>query len=178
MIKTLQELLKDKIAVAIIGKSHGLKGELKLYPFTNLPEIIESLDEVFLYNENKKQILVAKILNLRLADGYYIVKLKGVDSVNDAKKFVGTKVYIKKEELPELSEWEYYFFEIVGSSVFDEKGKFLGVVDEVIQTGSNDVLVINKGKENEQLIPIIYDYILSIDKKNKKIVVKQPEWLD
>lgn len=178
MINTLRELLNGKIAVAILGKTHGLKGELKLHPFTNFPEIIESLEEIFLYNEKTKQFMVATVENLRLADGYYIIKLNGVENVENARKFVGSKVYINKDELPNLSKDEYYFFEIVGSQVIDESGKVLGVVDEVIQTGSNDVIVVNKNKEDEILIPVIYDYIITLDKENKKIVVKVPEWLD
>lgn len=178
MIKTLQELLKDKIAVGIIGKTHGLEGELKLHPFTNVPEIIESLTEVILYNEKNKVFLLAKIVNMRLGNGVYLIKVKGIENVENAKKLSGSKVFIDKNELPPIKNDEYYFFEIINSDVFDEDGNLVGRVDEIIQTGSNDVLVLNKDTENEILIPVINDYILSIDKSNKKIIVKLPEWLD
>ncbi|MDK2885720.1 MAG: rRNA processing protein RimM [Thermosipho sp. (in: thermotogales)] len=178
MIKTLQELLKDKIAVGIIGKTHGLEGELKLHPFTNVPEIIESLTEVILYNEKNKVFLLAKIVNMRLGNGVYLIKVQGIENVENAKKLSGSKVFIDKNELPPIKNDEYYFFEIINSDVFDEDGNLVGRVDEIIQTGSNDVLVLNKDTENEILIPVINDYILSIDKSNKKIIVKLPEWLD
>ncbi|MBO8160082.1 MAG: 16S rRNA processing protein RimM [Thermosipho sp. (in: Bacteria)] len=178
MIKTLQELLQEKIAVAILGKTHGLNGELKLHPLTNVPEIIESLSEVVLFNEKQKVYLLAKIVDMRLGNGVYLVKIQGIDSVENAKRLSGSKVYIDKSELPTVKNDEYYFYEIIGSEVSDEAGNKLGKVDEIIQTGSNDVLVINKNKENEILIPVIKDYIKVIDKKNKKIIVKIPEWLD
>ncbi|ANQ53018.1 ribosome maturation factor RimM [Thermosipho affectus] len=177
MIKTLHELLKDKVPVAILGKTHGLGGELRLLPLTNIPEVIESLDEVFIYNEKVKKFLFGRISYMVLSNGYYIVKIKGIDSVNDAKKFVGSKLYIEKSMLPSLKDDEYYFYEILGLNVFDENGKNIGKVDEIIQTGSNDVLVINKDTENELMIPVIKDYVVLIDKKDRKIVVRLPEWL-
>jgi len=178
MIKTLQELLNDKIAIGIIGKTHGLDGELKLHPFTNVPEIIESLTEVVLYNEKNKVFLLAKIVDMRLGNGVYLIKIQGIENIENAKKLSGSKVYIDKSELPPIDKNEYYFYEILDSQVFDEKGNYLGKVDEILQTGSNDVLVINKNAENEILIPVIKDYIITIDKTNKTIVVKIPEWLD
>lgn len=178
MIKTLQELLKDKIAVGIIGKTHGLDGELKLHSFTNVPEIIESLKEVVLFNESTKIFLIAKIIEIRFGNDAFLIKIQGIENVENAKKLSGSKVYIDKSQLPPISKDEYYFYEIVDSQILDENGNNLGKVDEILQTGSNDVLVINKNTENEILIPIIKDYVLSIDKANKKIVVRIPEWLD
>ncbi|ABR31638.1 ribosome maturation factor RimM [Thermosipho melanesiensis] len=178
MIKTLHELLKDKVPIAVLGKTHGLNGELRLFPLTNMPEVIESLEEVFIYNEKVKKLLIGRIIHMSLANGYYIVKFRGIDTLNDAKKFVGSTLYIEKSRLPILSSDEYYFYEVIGMKVYDEKGIFLGNIDEVIQTGSNDVFVINKDTKDEILIPVIKEYVLQIDKKSNKIVVKLPEWLD
>ncbi|SHH40299.1 ribosome maturation factor RimM [Thermosipho atlanticus] len=178
MIKTLQELLKEKIAVGIIGKTHGLNGELKLHPLTNVPEIIESLTEILLYNERNKVFHMAKITDMRLGNGVYLIKIQGIETVEEAKKLSGSKIYIDKSELPEVKNDEYYFYEIINSIVLDENGNVLGKVDEIIQTGSNDVLVLNKDKENEMLIPVIKEYIRNLDKTNKKIIVKVPEWLE
>ncbi|QTA37745.1 16S rRNA processing protein RimM [Thermosipho ferrireducens] len=177
MIKTLQELLSEKIAVGIIGKTHGLNGELKLHPFTNVLEIIENLKEVVLYNEKQKKFFVAKITSIRKANKFYLIKLEGINNIENAKALSGSKIYIDEKELPEIKENEYYFYEIIGCKVFDENEKEVGIVEEILQTGSNDVFVVKNEKE-EILIPVTEEYVKSIDKKEKLIKIKLPEWLD
>ena len=171
----IKKILEEMVPVGILGKVHGLHGEVKFTPFTNVPEIIENLYEVFLYSEEKGRGFFLRVESIRVMPKKLLVKFEEFDRREDAEVLEGFKVYIRREELPELGEDEYYYEEIYDCEVYED-GKDIGKVVDIMETGSNEVLVVEKdGKE--RLVPMIKDYVEEIDTKEKKIKIRKMEWI-
>ena len=122
----------DWIPVGRVTRTHGLKGELKFFP----------ADQDDLVVQNDQQILLGettfKVKSVRGAKSPFIVKFEGVDSIEAAQSLSGQEVLVAKEDFESLPEGEYYRFEIEGLKAFDDTGKYYGVIEEIIATGSND----------------------------------------
>ena len=129
--------MKDWVPFGKIFKPHGLKGELKFYPFLSNPELYKKVSIVtFKSHEKKREI---HIESLRGAKSPFIIKLKGCDSIESANEIRGTVLLAPRQQLKVLSEGCYYWFEIEGLEVYDIHGVYHGRVEEVMETGSNDV---------------------------------------
>lgn len=152
-----------------LTRTHGLKGELKFYPFISNLNVCRGFRRFFLdtgAGERKKEYAVE---SLRGNNAPLIAKIKGCDSFEGAQALCGSTAFVLKEEFKKLPKGEYYWFEIEGLNVFDEAGRFYGCVTEIIETGSNDVYVVKDGKR-ELLLPAIEMVIKSIDLKQQKLV--------
>ena len=172
----IEKILKDMVPIGVIGKVHGLSGEVRFFPLTNVPEIIENLDEVFLYSEKKDRGFFLKIESMRIGPKSLLVKFEEFDDRESSRILEGFKVYIKREELPDLEEDEYYFEEIYDCEVYEE-GKDIGKVVDIIETGSNWVLVVKNEEGEEKLVPMIRDYVEDVDVEDKVIRVRKMEWI-
>lgn len=180
-LETIESLLSNKISVGKIVNSHGIRGEVKFLPFTNIEEMVKNLNEVFLYNPVTKKYLYSKVLNIKNLNRFFVLSLRGVKGVDEAKKMIGFQIFVEKDELPRLEEDEYYWYEILDAEVYYEDGEYAGKVVEVIQTGANDVISIEKNdgyKKEETLIPMTDYYIIEINKKEKIIKVRKIEWYE
>jgi 16S rRNA processing protein RimM len=138
--------------------------------------MVFGLDEITLYNPENKEFFMSRVEEVKPLNRFFVLKLSGLNSIEDAKKMMGFQIYVPYEDLPELGEDEYYMFQLMNSKVYYEDGEYIGVVEDVMETGSNDVIQI-KGEE-EVLIPLIKDYILNFDLNNKKIVAKRIEYYE
>lgn len=176
-MRRVEELLKEKIPIGVLSNTHGLEGDMKFYLFSNVPSLVNKLTEAIAYNNQQKKFVIVRFEKVRKAHEYYIVHLSGVNTVAEAERLKGFVVYVDKSFFPKSRDGEYYFFELFGAEVYDESNVNLGVVDDIIETGSNDVLVVKKGKE-ELLVPVIERYIVRIDKEHKKIIIRVPEWME
>lgn len=179
-MRRLEDLLDNKIAIGVVANTHGMDGLVKLYPYTNVEEVIYELDKVLLYHPEKKRFFFSKVVSVKPLNKYFLIEFDSLKTISEAEKFKGYEVYIEEEKLPELEDDEYYKFELVDSEVFFDDGEFAGYVIDVISTGSNDVISVKKNKDrystDELLFPVLKKVIVSMDKKNKKIVVKRLEW--
>lgn len=168
--------MTDSLApVGRIVKTHGIKGEVKLLPYLESPEHYKNFEVVFLKfkgGENAKFF----VQGLRFHKGHIILKLKGCDSIEDAQKLVGLEVEIPILQLPQLPEGEFYWHNIQGLTVCNENGIILGKVEEILPTGSNDVLVVRK-EDQELLLPAIKEVVLKVDLQEGKMTVRLQEWL-
>lgn len=172
------ENLKDWIPIAKILKTHGLRGELKILPLTNVHEVFKNLKNVVLYNPRTRGAFPLKVEKIRNLNKFLLIKFEGLDSINDVEKFKNFQILITEDELPELKEGEYYFFQLMDCEVFYNNGEYLGKVIDVIETGSNDVLVVKKEREKEtEMIPVTRDYLIELDLRNKRIIAREIEWL-
>jgi len=160
----------DWISFGKLGRSHGLKGELKFFPHD--PEEVESLRGQTVRLEEKE----IKVQSIRGANVPFIIKLEGTDDIDRAKLLTGTEVLAKRENLKPLAEGEYYRFEIEGLAVFDEEGRPYGVIEEIIPTGSNDIYVVRNG-DQEWMLPMIDSVVKSIDLEQKKLIFHRIEGL-
>lgn len=171
----IKKILEESVPIGVISKVHGLRGEVRFVLFTNVPEIIVNLDEVFLYSEEKQRGFFLKIEGMRLGPKTLLLKFEEFDTREDAETLEGFKVYIKRSELPKLEEGEYYYEQIFDCQVFEE-GEDIGRVVDIIETGSNEVLVVEKeGKET--LVPFIKDYVEEVDLDSKIIKIRKMEWI-
>ncbi|MDN5342180.1 ribosome maturation factor RimM [Oceanotoga sp. DSM 15011] len=177
-MKRLDDLLDGKIAIGRITNNHGLYGNVKFFPYTNIRELVFSLDEILLYNPGNKKFFFSRVEEVKPLNRLYVFQLHGVEGINEAKKLKGFEVYIEKEDLPSLEKNEYYIFELIGSEVYFEDGEHAGKITDVIQTGANDVIQVTKNKKEEYLIPLIKEYIIEMNKEEKKFIVKRMEFLD
>lgn len=130
-------------------------------------------DQEVWIGQNARGLLKVKMVSISKMNDHYVVKFAGFDSIDKARKISGESIYVEESDLPALKKGEYYFYQIIGSDVYYESGEFVGPVKDIIQTGSNDVLIIG---EEEILIPVIKDYIVNMDIKSKKITVRKLEW--
>ena len=153
----------DWIPVGRVTRTHGLKGELKFFP----------ADQGDLVVQNDQQIRLGettfKIKSVRGAKSPFIVKFEGVDSIEAAQSLSGQEVLVAKEDFESLLEGEYYRFEIEGLKAFDDIGKYYGVIEEIIATGSNDVYVV-RGDGKEWLVPMIDSVVQNIDLEEGKLI--------
>ena len=160
----------DWISFGKVGRTHGLKGELKYFP--NDPEEVDSLrGQIVRLKETE-----VKVQSIRGANVPFIIKFEGVDDIDSAKLLTGIEVFAKREHLKRLSDGEYYRFEIEGLAVFDEEGRPYGVIEEIIPTGSNDIYVVRNG-DQEWMLPMIDTVVKSIDLEQKKLIFYRIEGL-
>ncbi|RAO99726.1 hypothetical protein PW5551_01445 [Petrotoga sp. 9PW.55.5.1] len=179
-MNSLKNLLDNKISVGKIVNSHGVKGEVKILPFTNLKSLIRELDHVILFNPSNKSFFFSKVLKVKDLNRFYVLALQGVTNIDEAKKMMGYEIYTDMKNLPYLEEDEYYWFEILESKVYYEDGEYIGQVQEIIETGANDVISVVKeepnGETKETLIPMTDYYIVDLKKNEKTIITKKMDW--
>ncbi|TDX14526.1 ribosome maturation factor RimM [Petrotoga sibirica] len=178
-LNSLSNLLDNKISVAKIVNSHGVHGEVKVVPFTNIKSVITNLEEVLLYNTSTRNFFFTKVLQVKPLNRFFVLNLRGIVNMDEAKKMIGYEVFIDKKDLPPLKSDEYYWYEILSSDVYYENGEYVGKVEEIIQTGANDVISIkNIEDDKEVLIPMTDHYIVELKKEDKSIIVKKIEWYE
>ncbi|MDU5108262.1 MULTISPECIES: ribosome maturation factor RimM [unclassified Clostridium] len=163
--------MKDILRVGKIVNTHGLKGEVKVIPLTDDPKRYNELEFVLIDGIEKK------IQGCKYQKDRVIVKVEGIDTIEEAEKYKNKYMEIPREYAVPLEEDTYYIADIIGCNVFDTNGKDLGEVYDVIQTKNNDVYWIRKPKE--LLIPVLLDIVTDIDVENRKITIRPVgEWQD
>lgn len=161
--------MEELFQIGAVTSTHGLRGELKVYPTTDEPARYHKLKEVIL--DTGKEQLSLKIEHARLFKQMVIIKFEGFDHINEVEKFKGAKLYVMRENALELREDEYYFADLAGLRVETEEGQLLGKVTDILQTGANDVYVIGRERQKDLLIPAIKDCVKQIDLENGRMVI-------
>jgi len=159
--------MKQFIAVGQIINTHGVHGELKVYPLTDDIRRFRKLDHVIIDGEEKK------VVWCKLQADKVILKLEGIDSIEQARKLMEKYVEVKREDAVKLPEGSFFIADLIGCTVYDANGKNLGVIADVIKTGSNDVYWIKEG--TELLIPALKDIVLEVDLNSRRITIKPVE---
>lgn len=162
--------MEDLFQVGAVTSTHGLRGEVKVYPTTDDPERFYKLKEVIL--DTGKEQLTLKITHARLAKQMVILKFAGINDINEVEKYKSSKLYVTRENALELGEDEYYFADLAGLRAETEEGQLLGTVKDILQTGANDVYVIAREHKADLLIPAIKDCIRQIDIEGGRMVVR------
>ncbi len=163
------------IEVGKVTKPHGLKGELKLLPFVSDLSILKSFRQGRLGGEAGEEAPV-EVESLRGSAGNLIIKFQKVDSREQAGLLAGRTLKIPADQFEPLPDGEYYWFEIVGLDVHDREGTHYGKIEEIIETGSNDVYVV-RGNGKEVLLPMIESVVHSIDLEQNKLIFNRVEGL-
>lgn len=158
--------MKDYLEVGQIVNTHGLRGDVKVMPWCDYPEVFHELAYVLIDGEE------FDIEKSRIHKNMVILKLKGIDDINDAEKYRNKTLTVPREELGELPEGTYYICDLLGCSVETVDGRNLGKVCDIIKTGSNDVYVVESDNKKQVLIPVIDDVVKSVDLENRSILVQ------
>lgn len=155
---------------------HGIKGELKIYPLTEDIKRFDLLQNVLFKDESNYRKV--KIENVKYINKMVVLKLEGIDSIDNAKKYIKQYIYVHRSEAIELKKNTFFIGDIVGIEVYDIKdGAMLGIVKSVMHTGKNDVYEIEKKDGKTFLIPAIDMVVKSIDIENKKMMINLLEGL-
>ncbi len=162
--------MQDLFRVGVIANTHGIRGEVKVFPTTDAPERFKKLKSVIL--DAKREKITLEIQEAKFFKNLVILKFKGIDNINDIEKYKGCDLLVTRENATPLNEGEYYIADLIDMVVVDEDGKELGVMYDVLQTGANDVFVVKlHDTDKELLLPNIPDCVLNVDLDERKITV-------
>ena len=165
--------MEDLLQVGIITSTHGVRGEVKVYPTTDDPRRFRRLKEVVLDTGKEK-------MNLEIEGVKFfkqILKFKGLDNINDIEKYRQKSLYVTRKNAVRLQRDEYFIADLIGLKVQDEDGKELGTVKDVIETGANDVYEVEMADGKSLLLPAIKQCILNVDVENGTMQVHVLEGL-
>ncbi len=166
----------DFLEVGKIINTHGLKGEVKIMPWTDTPDVFEDLEGVYLKKKGEK--IYFTISSVRYQKNNLIVKFKELNDINEAEPLKNSILYAKREDLGELPEGVYYIADLIGFSVVKDTGEVLGKIKDVINTGANDIYVVERENNKDLLIPVIDGVVLSVDIEKGEAVVHLMEGLE
>lgn len=152
---------EDLIILGKVVGPHGIKGELRVACYSGEYDTLVGLSDLLLRGA-KGELLALPISSVRLTSGKALVKLSQYDDINAVSHLVGRDVVVRRSQLPELEDDEYYWHDLIGLRVFTESGEELGTLAEIFATGSNDVYVVRSGKR-EYMIPALEDVIRDIN---------------
>jgi len=164
--------LEDLYQVGAITQTHGIKGEVKVFPLTDDISRFKNMKNLLL-DAGKEGYINLEVENARPQKNLVILKFKGIDNINDIEKYKGHGLYVTKENRVELKEDEYFIADLIGVSVYldsDEDSVF-GEITDVLQTGANDVYEITLLDGRSVLVPAIKDCVKSVDMENNKMII-------
>ncbi len=153
--------MEDLFRIGSVSTTHGVHGEVKVYPTTDDPGRYKKIKEVILDNGKEKK--TAHIEQTKFFKQMVIVKFKECNSMDEAEKLRGYELYVTREHAIPLNKNEYYIADLIGMKVLTDEGSELGMIDDVLQTGANDVYVVKQPSGKDILLPAIKDCILSVD---------------
>ena len=161
--------MEELFRVGVISNTHGIRGEVKVYPTTDNVRRFDDLKEVIL--DTGKEQLILHVTSVKYFKNMVILKFKEFDNINDIIPYKGMDLLVTRENAIPLEEGEYYIADIIGSKVITDEDKILGTLTDVLQTGANDVYVVKTKDGKEVLLPSIEEWILDRDIENKIVKV-------
>ena len=160
----------DKLEIGYITSTHGLKGEVNVYPTTDEPERFRGLSRVIVQTGAAETIM--EVERTAFFKGKPILKLAGVDRIEDAQKLRGSTLLVSREDAIPLLEGEYFIGDHVGSAVYLEDGSEFGTLSDIFRTGANDVYVIDRREGGITYIPAVREFVTGVDPVEKRITVR------
>lgn len=161
--------MEDMLRVGVITSTHGIKGEVKVFPTTDDPKRFEDLKYVIIDEGRNKTEL--KIGGVKYFKQYVILKFKEIDDINDVMKYVKKDLWIYRRDAVPCGENENYICDLIGLTAVTEEGEELGIVDDVILTAANDVYQVRRKDGGKLLIPAIRQCILNVNLEEKTMTV-------
>ena len=161
--------MEQLLQVGVISTTHGIRGEVKVFPTTDDVKRFKKLKKVIL--DTGREHLPLEVESVKFFKQFAIVKFKGIDNINDIEKYKGKSLLVDRENAVKLRKDEYFIADMIGMNVLTEDGEIFGTLKDVIETGANDVYIINSKKHGEVLIPAIKECILDVNVKEGKMLV-------
>ncbi len=153
--------MEQFLRVGVISSTHGIRGEVKVYPTTDDLNRFKKLKKVIL--DTGREHMDLEIAGVKFFKNQVILKFKGIDNINDIEKYKGKDLLVRREDAVALGEHENYVADLIDLKVVTDEGEELGYLTEVMETGANDVYVVETADGRELLIPAIRDCILDVD---------------
>ena len=166
----------DLLEVGKIVNTHGLRGEVKVVPWTDNPEVFEDID--FVYVKKKSEYERLDVKGIKYQKNNLIVRFSQITDINMAEKYKNQVIYAEREILGELPEGVYYIADLIGLDIVTEDGEKIGTVSDVFNTGSNDIYEVKREGKKNLLLPVIDDVVLNIDVDGGKITVRMMDGLE
>lgn len=167
--------MQDILQVGAVTTTHGIAGEVKVFPTTDDPKRFRRLKSVLL--DTGRGMTELEITSVKFFKNMVILKFKDYDRIEDVVKFKGKSLYVTRENAVKLKKNEYFIADLVGMDVFTEDGARLGRLTDVLQTGANDVYEVTLDDGRQVLIPAIRDCILRVDVEQNEMKVHLLEGL-
>lgn len=161
--------MEDLLQAGVITTTHGIRGEVKVFPTTDDVHRFEDLDSVLL--DTGREYMELEIENVKYFKQYAILKFKGIDNINDIEKYKGRSLYVTRDQAIPLEENEYYIADLIGLDIYLENGEKFGVLKDVMETGANDVYIVETEEGKEVLIPAIHECVLDIDVEENRMEI-------
>lgn len=161
--------MEDLLQAGVITTTHGIRGEVKVYPTTDDVHRFEDLDSVLL--DTGREYIELEIENVKYFKQYAILKFKGINNINDIEKYKGRSLYVTRDQAIPLDEDEYYIADLIGLDVYLENGEKFGVLKDVMETGANDVYIVETREGKEVLLPAIHECILDVDIEENRMEI-------
>lgn len=168
MREKVEESMEELLRVGVVTTTHGVRGEVKVFPTTDDPTRFEELKDVILDLGREKRNL--QITGVKYFKNLVILKFKGLDNVNDVEGFRQAEIYISREDAVPCEEDENYIADLLGMQVVTEDGMDLGILKEVFETGANDVYIV-KSPEKEYMIPAIKDCVREVNLEENRMTI-------
>lgn len=157
------------LQVGVISSTHGIKGEVKVFPTTDDVNRFKRLKEVHL--DTGKEHIILHPESVKFFKQFVILKFKEFNSINDIEAYKGKSLYVDREHAVRLRKDEFFIADLIGLSVETDEGEDFGIMKDVMQTGANDVYIVERTNGDEVLLPAIKECVKEIDIENGKITV-------
>lgn len=167
--------MEQLFRIGMITSTHGVRGEVKVFPTTDDSARFKKLKSVLL--DTGKEFLTLEIQSVKFFKQFVILKFKGIDNINDVEQYKGCSLHVERKDAVPLEDDEYFIADMIGMDVFTEDGGQFGTLKDVIRTGANDVYIVDSPEHGEVLLPAIRDCILKIDVPSRRMEVHLMEGL-
>ncbi len=164
------------LTVGKIVNTHALQGEVKVVSNSDFKEERFEKGSV-LYIDFEGELIEVTIAAHRVHKGSDLLKFKNMNSINDVEKYKGSELLVSMDDISELDDNEFYYFEIIGCTVKTTTGEVVGEISEIIETGANDVWTVKRQGQKDALIPYIEQIVKSVDIENKEVIIDVMEGL-
>lgn len=164
----------DLVLLGRVTKPHGIRGEVKVYPYSGTPENFLQYTEILLAPHEGAEPVRCTVVRARGQKNSVLLQLENSSTRNDAEALVGFLVYVHRDELPEPGPNEFYLRDLKGRQMVTEEGRVIGTISDIVSTTGQDIARVHDG-EREYMIPLVPEFLLSLE--NNRVLVSLPPGL-
>lgn len=161
--------MEEYLEIGQIVNTFGIKGQVKVVPFTDDITQFDTLKQIYI--EKRKNLELFEIEKSNYHKNMIILKLKGIDTLEQAESLRNCYIKINRKDARKLPEGTYFIVDLIGLDVYTDEEKLLGTLEDIYNAGSSDIYVVRTSEGKQILLPAIKDVIKKVDIENKKVIV-------
>ena len=161
--------MEDFLQIGVISSTHGIKGEVKVFPTTDDVNRFKKIKEVYLDTGKERMVLHPE--SVKFFKQFVILKFKEFNNINEVEQYRNKSLLVDREHAVKLRKDEYFIADLIGLKVVTDEEKALGTLKDVLQTGANDVYIVETEEGKEVLLPAIRECILNVDIEAGEVLV-------